>query len=69
MTQLREGLKQLSSNKTTKYGQNIIKLHIKTLLIMTILITLNIGDITYNDITFNINKCNITYMFYVQFYN
>ncbi len=36
-----------------------------TLLIQTKLIKLNTMDITYNDFACNIEKCNITYMFYL----
>jgi hypothetical protein len=32
---------------------------------MTILITLNKGHITYNNITYYVNKCKITYIFYL----
>ncbi len=28
---------------------------------------LNAGDITYNDITYNINKCSMTYMFFIYY--
>jgi hypothetical protein len=41
----------------------IMAILIVTLLIMTILMTLKLGDNTYI-----INKCNITYMFFIYCY-